>query len=148
MRPRQHHPSGVNGRTCTPADVHYPPRVALFGDSLSWEAQSDPNRDALNRRYAEIAAADPAHVTYIDAGTALEGPNHTWVQTLPCLAVEPCIGPVIDGVPPTMCGLPDGAHFCPVESGYQNGVINGCPIYSSGAVRSADAMVEPLARPA
>jgi hypothetical protein len=26
--------------TSTPADVHYPPRVALFGDSLSWEAQS------------------------------------------------------------------------------------------------------------
>jgi hypothetical protein len=70
------------------------------------------------------------------------------VQTLPCLAVEPCIGPVIDGVPSNDVRAPDGAHFCPVESGDQNGVINGCPIYSSGAFRYANAMVEPLARPA
>jgi hypothetical protein len=70
-----------------------------------------------------------------------EDRNHTWVQTLPCQAVEPCIGPVIDGVPSDDVWAPDGAHFCSVESGDQNGVINGCPIYSSA--RYANAMVEP-----
>jgi hypothetical protein len=122
--------------------------VYLIGAPISRSQQSDPNWDALNRQDAQLAAADPAHVTYVDAGAAVEGPDHAWVQTLPCLAIEPCIGPVVDGVPSNDVRAPDGAHFCPVISGDQNGVIGGCPVYSSGAFRYANAMAQALARPA
>jgi len=40
---------------------------------------------------------------------------------------------------------PDGVHFCPEETGTTwTGV---CPVYSSGAFRFAEAMVEGLATP-
>ena len=43
-----------------------------------------------------------ARVTYIDAGTVVEGSDHTYTDTLPCLTDEPCTGPVVDGgSPPT-----------------------------------------------
>jgi hypothetical protein len=121
--------------------------VFLIGAPINQSQRSDPDWKALNLQYAEIAAADPTHVTYVDAGTAVEGPNHTWVQTLPCLAIEPCLGPVLEGVPSNDVRAPDGAHFCPVVSGDQSGVIGGCPVYSSGAFRYANAMAEALARP-
>jgi hypothetical protein len=106
---------------------------------------SEPNWDRLNLQYAQIAAADPQHVTYVDAGTAVEGPGHTYVQTLPCLQLEPCIGPVVDKVPSNTVRSPDGTHFCPVVHGDEAGIIGFCSTYSSGAYRYADAMVEALA---
>jgi len=120
--------------------------VFLVGAPIN--RHSEPGWDRLNQQYASIAAADPAHVTYVDAGPAVEGPGHTYVQTLPCLAVEPCTGPVVDTVPSNTVRSPDGAHFCPVQSGDAAGVIGGCPVYSSGAYRYADAMVGALATPA
>jgi hypothetical protein len=124
-----------------PAGAH----VYLIGAPISRSQQeSDPNWDALNKQYAYIAAADPQHVTYVDAGAAVEGPGHTYTDTLPCLPVEPCEGPVVDGVPSSVVRAPDGGHFCPVQSADTNGVIGGCPVYSSGAYRYADAMVHAL----
>jgi hypothetical protein len=121
--------------------------IYLIGAPISKSQQTDPNWDMLNRQYAEIAAADAQHVTYVDAGTAVEGPDHSYVQTLPCLPVEPCTGPVVDGVPSNTVRAPDGVHFCPVISGDEKGVIGGCPIYSSGAYRYAEAMVTALNTP-
>jgi hypothetical protein len=121
--------------------------VYLIGAPISRSQQSDPNWDALNKQYGAIAAADPDHVSYVDAGAAVEGPDHTYTETLPCLPVEPCEGPVVGGVPSNIVRAPDGAHFCPVKSGDTNGVIGGCPVYSSGAYRYADAMVQALATP-
>ena len=118
--------------------------VFLIGAPISRAGQSDPNWDRLNRQYAQMAAGDPEHVTYVDAGTAVEGSGHTYVETLPCLPVEPCIGPVVDGVPSDTVRSPDGVHFCPATTGNAEGVIGGCPIYSSGAFRYAHAMVEAL----
>jgi hypothetical protein len=122
-----------------PAGAH----VFLVGAPIN--RHSDPDWDRLNQQYASIAAADPAHVTYVDAGTAVEGPGHTFTETLPCLAVEPCTGPVVDDVPSNTVRSPDGAHFCPVQSGDAEGVIGGCTVYSSGAYRYANAMVAALA---
>jgi hypothetical protein len=119
-------------------------RVFLIGAPISRAGQSDPNWDRLNRQYAQMAAGDPQHVTYVDAGTAVEGPGNTYVETLPCLMVEPCIGPVVGGVPSNTVRSPDGVHFCPTATGNTEGVIGGCPIYSSGAFRYAHAMVEAL----
>lgn len=122
--------------------------VFLVGTPITRSQQaSDPNWDALNRQYAAIASADPGHVTYVDAGAAVEGPGHTYVQTMACLPVEPCIGPVVDGVPSNTVRAPDGEHFCPVKSGNKRGVIGRCTVYSSGAFRFANAMVAAIATP-
>jgi hypothetical protein len=119
--------------------------VYLIGAPISRSQQSDPNWDKLNKQYASMAAADPQHVSYVDAGTAVEGPGHTYTETLPCLPVEPCEGPVVDGVPSNIVRAPDGGHFCPVEHGNEEGVIPTCPVYSSGAYRYAEAMFGALA---
>jgi hypothetical protein len=119
--------------------------VYLIGGPVSRGSQ--PGWDALNNQYASIAAADPSQVTYVDAGTSVEGPDHTYVQELPCLPLEPCLGPVAGGVPVNVVRSPDGAHFCPVKEGNTEGVIGGCPVYSSGAYRYALAMVDAMAVP-
>jgi hypothetical protein len=125
-----------------PAGAH----IYLIGAPINRSQQdSDPDWDVLNEQYASIAAADPQHVTYVDAGASVEGPGHTYTDTLPCLPVEPCEGPVVDGVPSNVVRAPDGAHFCPAESAYTNGVIGACPVHSSGAYRYANAMVQAMA---
>jgi len=122
--------------------------VFLVGAPITREQQeSVPGWDALNRQYAEIAAADPDHVTYVDAGSSVEGPGRTYVVTLPCLVDEPCTGPVVGGVPSNTVRSPDGVHFCPSQTGDEEGVIGGCGVYSSGAYRFAAAIVQSLARP-
>ena len=103
------------------------------------QQQSVPNWDALNRQYAEMAAADPGHVTFVDAGPAVEGPGGTYAQTLPCYVGEPCTGPVVDGVRSNIVRSADGVHFCPVAE-----VRESCPAYAAGAFRFAAAMVHGL----
>jgi hypothetical protein len=119
--------------------------VYLIGAPISRSEQADPSwHDTLNRQYAQIAYSDPVHLTYIDAGAAVETPSHTYAQTLPCLPLEPCTGPVVKGVPSNIVRSADGAHFCPVKSANRAGKIDACPIYSSGAFRYAVAMVVAL----
>ncbi len=114
--------------------------VFLIGAPVTRQQQeSVPLWDALNLQYAQIAAADPVHVTYVDAGAAVEGPGGVYSQTLPCLIGEPCTGPVVDGVPSNVVRAADGVHFCPVAE-----VADACPVYASGAFRFADAMVHAL----
>ena len=124
-----------------------PAHVFLVGGPITRPQQSNPDWDKLNLQYAEIAAADPQHVSYVDAGTAVEGPDHTYSHTLACLPVEPCNGPPVNGVPSNIVRSPDGTHFCPDKSGAANGVVDRCPVYSSGAFRYAEAMVDPLEKP-
>jgi hypothetical protein len=124
-----------------------PAHVFLIGAPITRSQQSNPDWDRLNRQYADIAAADAPNVTYVDAGTAVEGPGHTYAHTLPCLGVEPCTGPNVDGVASNIVRSPDGTHFCPDKSGAANGVVDRCPVYSSGAFRFAAAMVDPLEKP-
>ena len=119
--------------------------VYLIGAPITRSEQTDPNwHDTLNRQYAQIAYTDPVLVTYVDAGAAVETPSHAYAQTLPCLPVEPRIGPVVGGVPSNIVRSLDGTHFCPVESANRAGVVEACPSYSSGAFRYAVAMVVAL----
>jgi len=118
--------------------------VYLIGAPIDRDHASTPNWDRLNNQYRAIAEADPEHVTYVDAGAAVEGPGHTFTSTLPCLVDEPCTGPVVDGVPSNVVRAPDGDHFCPVEKYPELGIIGPCPVYSSGAYRYAFAMVSAL----
>ena len=118
--------------------------VFLVGAPITRAQQMVPNWQKLNMQYEEIAAADPAHVTYVDAGTAVELPGHTYTDTLPCLAHEPCTGPMVDGVHSNVVRSTDGTHFCPSDTGNDSGVIGGCTAYSSGAYRYAQAMIDAL----
>ena len=52
--------------------------------------------------------------------------------------------PVVHGVPSNDVRSPDGVHFCPVATADEKGNIRRCGIYSSGAYRYANAMVEAL----
>jgi hypothetical protein len=119
--------------------------VFLIGAPITRAQRSVPDWQRLNMQYEEIAAADPAHVTYVDAGVAIELRGHRYTDTLPCLEHEACTGPVVDGVRSNVVRSTDGVHFCPAEEGNVSGVIGGCSVYSSGAYRYAKAMFEPLA---
>jgi hypothetical protein len=121
--------------------------VFLIGAPINRDDTSVRNWDQLNGQYRSIAEADPAHVTYVDAGAAVEGPGHSFTATLPCLMDEPCTGPIVKGVPSNVVRAPDGGHFCPVEKDPLLGIIGPCPVYSSGAYRYAFAMVSALAVP-
>ena len=123
-------------------------RVFLIGAPINRSSTSVRNWDRLNSQYDAIAAADPAHVTYVDAGAAVEGPGHTFTATLPCLMDEPCTGPLVGGVPSNIVRAPDGGHFCPVEKDPELGIVGPCPVYSSGAYRYTFAMVAALSLPA
>jgi len=119
--------------------------VYLIGAPITRQQQSVPGWQRLNMQYKEIAEADPEHVTYVDAGTAVERDDHTYTDTLSCLADEPCTGPMVDGVASNVVRSTDGTHFCPTQEGDQAGVVGGCTVYSSGAYRYAKAMAEALA---
>jgi hypothetical protein len=116
--------------------------VNLIGAPITRAQQSTPGWQKLNQQYEHIASSDPRHVTYVDAGSAVESSDRTYTETLPCLPEEPCTGPVVDGVASNIVRSNDGTHFCPTEQGDQAGVIGGCSVYSSGASRYARAMAD------
>jgi hypothetical protein len=118
--------------------------VFLIGAPITRAQQLVPDWQRLNSQYEEIAAADPAHVTYVDAGVAVELPGHGYTDTLPCLEHESCTGTIVDGVRSNVVRSADGVHFCPTEQGNDSGVIGGCSVYSSGAYRYAKAIFEAL----
>jgi hypothetical protein len=122
--------------------------VFLVGTPISrtqWTTH-DSDWDALNLAFATLAAKHPDHVTYVNAGRAVEGPHQSFVRTLPCLFFEPCIGPTIAGVRSNVVRSPDGVHFCPDQSGSAVGQVTRCDVYSSGAFRFAAAMAGPVIR--
>ena len=122
--------------------------VFLIGTPITrseWIAH-DSKWDALNLAFAALAAKHPHHVTYDDAGKAVEGPRQSFVSTLPCLFFESCTGPTIAGVRSNVVRSPDGIHFCPNQIGNAVGVVPGCNTYSSGAFRFAAAMAGPVIR--
>jgi hypothetical protein len=66
--------------------------VFQVGAPVTRAGESDPDWQKLNLQYEELAAGDPAHVTYVDAGTAVELPGHQYTGTLPCLDGDPAPG--------------------------------------------------------
>ena len=104
-------------------------------DYQQWVAH-DPHWNDLDNAIAALAAKYPGQVTYVDAGRAVEGPDQSFVWTLPCLYFEPCTGPRIGGVGTNVVRSPDGTHLCVGQSGNAAGQVDGCRNYSSGAFRS------------
>jgi hypothetical protein len=122
--------------------------VFLIGTPITrseWIAH-ESKWDALNLAFAALAAKHPARVTYVDGGEAVEGPDQSFVSTLPCLSFEACTGPTVAGVRTNVVRSPDGIHFCPNQVGNAVGVVPGCDTYSSGAFRFAAAMAGPIIR--
>ena len=122
--------------------------VFLVGTPITrseWSSH-DTNWDALNVAFAALAAKHPTQVSYVDAGKSVEGPNQSFVSTLPCLSFEPCSGPTIAGMRTNIVRSPDGIHFCPNQVGNAVGVVSGCDTYSSGVFRFAAAMAGPVIR--
>ena len=121
--------------------------VYLVGSPVSYEQSrsGDHSTELLGRLYASLGAGHPGRVSYVDAGAAVEGPGATFTWTLPCMATEPCTGPLVGGVPSNTVRSPDGAHSCRsvVDPPPQAG---SCPVYSSGAFRYASAMASPVER--
>jgi hypothetical protein len=115
--------------------------VYLVGTPIRLHAAlaHDPNAGRLNTIYQTLAATT-GHTRYVDAGAAVT-PDGLWTHTLPCLPAEPCTGGTdAHGIRVNVVRAPDGTHFCPVAHPAIRGVVESCPVYSSGAYRFGTAM--------
>jgi hypothetical protein len=99
--------------------------------------------DGLNAIYQE--SADLLGYRYVDAGRSLTGADGAWVATLPCEAMEPCVGNEIDpsrAAPGTnLIRSPDMLHLCPVQL---QTAAETCPVHSSGGRRLATATLDAI----
>lgn len=105
-------------------------RVLLVGQPV--HADATPGNDivaGLNGVYADLATR--ADVSFVDAGAAVENPDGSFAQFLPCLPDEPECGPFGSNI----VRNDDGLHFCPGAP-----PPGPCPVYSSGASRFANAI--------
>jgi hypothetical protein len=93
--------------------------------------------DRLDGFYSQLAQANPFAVTYVDAGAAVETASGAFTWQLPCLTIEPSCGVNRTNI----VRSPDGTHFCPDGRPATQGVTGPCDEYSSGAFRSALAIV-------
>jgi hypothetical protein len=98
--------------------------------------------DDSNALHSDIAALTGAE--YIDAGAAVLD-HGRWTATMPCLVTEPCTGSA-DGIDHgvNVVRSPDGTHFCPTAGTAEQGVTDGCAVWSSGAYRFGSAMAVPI----
>lgn len=98
-----------------------------------------------NDLFADLAAGDDG-VAVVDAAAAVLGPDGEYVEALPCLPIEPCVGGVDEnGTPVNLVREPDGAHFCTGGFGTGVDIVPGnCPGWSSGAFRYAGALTAPI----
>jgi hypothetical protein len=93
---------------------------------------------AVDAAYADAAAGKL--VRLVD-GNAYISPFGVWSSTQPCMAGEPCTGPVVGKLRTNVVRAPDWLHFCP--TGYAGGA---CAEWSSGAYRYAFDIVDTLVR--
>lgn len=91
----------------------------------------------LDDIYGQLARANRLSVTFVDAGTSVEGPGGGFTWTLPCMSIEPSCG--ADGT--NVVRSPDGIHFCPDGTPATRGVTGPCDVYSPGAFRFALSVV-------
>ena len=99
-------------------------RVLLVGQPLPTMALGvDAVVNGINQVYRTYAAQYP-FVAYVDAGAAVELPDGTFTDRLPCTRFDPDCGP--DG---TTVVRGDGVHFCPALE------RDPCLVWSSGAFR-------------
>jgi hypothetical protein len=97
---------------------------------------ADPGSEVerLNALYTALAPTMDLTTT-ADAGGLLRAADGGWSHSLPCLPVDSAARGCKDGS--IVVRSPDKGHFCPVAPAPVNGVIEGCPQWSSGAFRFA-----------
>lgn len=111
-------------------------RVVLVGQPYRSAAfDDDAEVDGINAAYQADAAA-LAYVSFVDAGAAVERPDGSYADRLPCAEFD--IGCGTDG---TVVVRGDGVHFCPVVG------ENPCSVWSSGALRFALAIADAVDDP-
>ncbi len=110
-------------------------RVVLVGQPrrAPW-FDDDREVDGINA-ISRSAASTLAHVSFVDAGAAVETPDGRYTERLRCEAIDRDCEP--DG---TVVVRGDGVHFCPAEG------RNPCPVWSGGAVRFALAIADAVDR--
>ena len=108
--------------------------VVLVGQPVHG-APADGNDivDGLNEAYRSFA--EQSHVSFVDAGAAVENADGSFAPTLPCLPDEPQCDPSGSNV----VRNDDGLHFCPGSP-----PPGPCTVYSSGAYRFAAAITEEI----
>ena len=108
-------------------------RVLLVGQPVHADAATTPVVDGINSIYEELSkdSKDGKDVDFVDAGAAVENPDGTFAQSLPCLPGEAECDP--SGSNDVRSD--DGLHFCPGSP-----PAGPCPAYSSGAFRFASAI--------
>ncbi|MBI5089100.1 MAG: hypothetical protein HZB15_09665 [Actinobacteria bacterium] len=101
-------------------------RVVLIGQPVrAAKFDADIEVAGINEAYRALAA-DLAGVSFFDAGAAVEAPDGSFAERLPCTPYDSdCAA---DGMT-VVRG--DGVHFCPVPG------RNPCPVWSAGALRFA-----------
>jgi hypothetical protein len=112
-------------------------RVLLVGQPIRrGDVGGNDDVDALNALYRRLAV-EP-FVSFVDAAAAVENPDGTYTQTLPCVAGEPECDPSGANV----VRNDDGLHLCPGGPH-----VGACPTYASGAWRFALRIVDAVADP-
>lgn len=107
-------------------------RALLVGQPVHSASLGDDDVVAgVNRVYVELS--DTMDTSFVDAGAAVENPDGTFAQSLPCLSDEAECGPSGTNV----VRNDDGLHFCPGSP-----PPGPCAVYSSGAFRFAAAIVQ------
>lgn len=91
--------------------------------------------DDLNQVYRTLAGVPG--ITFVDAGAAVENADGSFTTRLPCSSIETTCD--ADGT--VAVRSDDGVHLCPGEH------EQPCPVYSSGALRFALAIIEALEHP-
>jgi hypothetical protein len=106
--------------------------VVLVGQPVHGDAAGGNDIvDGLNAMYAKMAAR--SHVSFVDAGHAVENADGSFAATLPCEPNEQQCDPSGSNV----MRSDDGLHFCPGSP-----PPGPCPTYASGAFRFAGAIAE------
>ena len=116
-----------------------------YGATVYWVGvppDRDPSLSAItvgvNAIYRDLVNRFP-HVRFVDAGAALTD-HGRYVDVLPCVPNEPCVGGIVDGVRTNRVRSPDGIHFCPLDVSEKA----GCPVWSSGGFRFGTSMAAPV----
>lgn len=109
---------------------------------LVGQAEHSPRLESqvggLNAAYRDLADRLPM-VAFVDAGAAVEAPDGSYTDRLPCTELDVANGADCTGGTTAVRG--DGLHFCPVVG------ARPCPVWSSGAVRYAMAIVTAVENP-
>ena len=123
-------------RTATELFATAGARVVLVGGphapGLPGEASLEV-ADAYDAVVNEWAGRDLGRVRYADAAATVTGPDHRYVDRLPCRAGEGPAEGCVDGE--VVVRAPDRIHFCPVPH-----TELACPVPAPGAVRFGEEM--------